>query len=184
MCSIPFTVVVNARSLTVTIRPSISVGDSPLNCQMTVTTGMLIEGKMSTDIVVTDSTPSTAINKANTTNVYGRRRASRTIHILTSSESSAALPDRWRVRQVPLQETISTTPAAAIERDPLVSEPLVRAAVGSSYRPPIDAPALPKHCVIRTRSCPIIEHVSVLHRLETGFSNLKLLYQKRSSKSL
>ena len=29
MCSIPFTVVVNARSLTVTIRPCISVGDSP-----------------------------------------------------------------------------------------------------------------------------------------------------------
>src|SRR5258705_9066223 len=81
MCSIPLTVVVNARSLTVTIRPCISVGDNPDKLQMTVTTGMLMDGKMSTDMVVIDSVPRTAISKANTTNVYGRRKASRTIHI-------------------------------------------------------------------------------------------------------
>ncbi len=82
MCSMPFTVVVNARSLTVTIRPCISVGDSPEKLQMTVTTGMLMEGKMSTSMVLTDRIPRTAISNASTTNVYGRRSASRTIHIL------------------------------------------------------------------------------------------------------
>src|SRR6266436_4445175 len=81
MCSIPFTVVVKARSLTVTIRPCISVGDSPEKFQMTVTTGMLMAGKMSTVMVRTDMTPRTAISRARTTNVYGRRRASRTIHM-------------------------------------------------------------------------------------------------------
>src|SRR5216683_888592 len=49
---------------------------------MTVTTGMLIEGKMSTDMVRMDPMPRTAIRRARTTKVYGRRRASRTIHIL------------------------------------------------------------------------------------------------------
>ncbi len=48
---------------------------------MTVTTGMLMEGKMSTSMVSTDRMPRTAISNASTTNVYGRRSASRTIHI-------------------------------------------------------------------------------------------------------
>src|SRR5215210_5852490 len=48
---------------------------------MTLMTGMSIFGKMSTRIVTTDRTPATAINSASTTKVYGRRRASRTIHI-------------------------------------------------------------------------------------------------------
>jgi hypothetical protein len=48
---------------------------------MTVTTGMLMAGKMSTVIVTMAATPRTAIKRAITTNVYGRRRASRTIHM-------------------------------------------------------------------------------------------------------
>ena len=48
---------------------------------MTVTTGMLIAGKMSMGMEVIDTTPRTAINSASTTKVYGRRRARRTIHI-------------------------------------------------------------------------------------------------------
>src|SRR6266481_1731636 len=88
MCSIPFTVVVKARSLTVTIRPCISVGDSPEKFQMTVTTGMLMAGKMSTIMVTMDTTPRTAMSRARTTNVYGRRRASRTIHMAVSLHDS------------------------------------------------------------------------------------------------
>ena len=48
---------------------------------MTVTTGMLMAGKMSTVMVTMDTTPRTAMSRAGTTNVYGRRRASRTIHM-------------------------------------------------------------------------------------------------------
>src|SRR5439155_19908303 len=48
---------------------------------MTVTTGMLMDGKMSTVMVTMAATPRTAIKRAMTTNVYGRRSASRTIHI-------------------------------------------------------------------------------------------------------
>jgi len=48
---------------------------------MTLTTGMLIAGKMSIGMEATETIPSTAINSARTTNVYGRRSASRTIHI-------------------------------------------------------------------------------------------------------
>src|SRR5258708_7786794 len=48
---------------------------------MTVTTGMLMRGKMSIGMLKMDSTPMTAINRASTMNVYGRRRASLTIHM-------------------------------------------------------------------------------------------------------
>src|SRR5450755_1407995 len=48
---------------------------------MTETTGMLMFGKMSVCIVTIDKMPSTAIKSATTTKVYGRRRASRTIHM-------------------------------------------------------------------------------------------------------
>ena len=49
---------------------------------MTVTTGMLMAGKMSTVMVTIAPTPRTEIKRAMTTNVYGRRSASLTIHIL------------------------------------------------------------------------------------------------------
>ena len=44
------TVVVKARSLMVIMRRSMSSGDMPAKDQMTLTTGMLISGKMSVDI--------------------------------------------------------------------------------------------------------------------------------------
>src|SRR2546429_5277266 len=48
---------------------------------MTLTTGMLIAGKMSIGMERIETTPRTGINSARTTKVYGRRSASRTIHI-------------------------------------------------------------------------------------------------------
>ena len=45
MCSMLLTVVVIARSEMVTMRPSTSFGESPVNCQMTEMTGMLISGR-------------------------------------------------------------------------------------------------------------------------------------------
>src|SRR6185295_14714991 len=81
MCSMLLTVVVIARSEMVTMRPSTSFGERPLNCQMTEMTGMLISGKMSTGVRAMVRTPPMAIRSAITMNVYGRRRARRTIHI-------------------------------------------------------------------------------------------------------
>jgi len=49
---------------------------------MLLTTGISIFGKMSTDIVMMDNTPMTAMSSDITTNVYGRLSASRTIHII------------------------------------------------------------------------------------------------------
>ncbi len=69
MCSMLLTVVVIARSEMVTIRPSTSFGESPVYCQMTETTGMLIEGKMSTGVRAIVSAPPMAINIAMTMNV-------------------------------------------------------------------------------------------------------------------
>src|SRR5437764_8816125 len=48
---------------------------------MTLTTGMSMAGKMSTGMVTIEATPRTAMSSASTTNVYGRRRARRTIHM-------------------------------------------------------------------------------------------------------
>src|SRR5207247_1530010 len=81
MCSMLLTVVVIARSEMVTMRPSTSFGESPVNCQRIEMTGMLISGKMSTGVRAMVSTPPMAISIAITMNVYGRRRARRTIHI-------------------------------------------------------------------------------------------------------
>src|SRR5712692_7912554 len=82
MFSMLLTVVVIARSEMVTMRPSTSFGESPLNCQMIEMTGMLIWGKMSTGVRAMVSTPPMAISIAITMNVYGRRRARRTIHMV------------------------------------------------------------------------------------------------------
>src|SRR6185295_289960 len=81
MCSMLLTVVVIARSEMVTMRPSTSFGESPLNCQMIEMTGMLIAGKMSMGVRAMVSTPPMAMSIAITMNVYGRRRARRTIHM-------------------------------------------------------------------------------------------------------
>src|SRR5260370_42548667 len=50
MCSTLFTKVVSDRSKIDTMRVSISVGPSPEQAQMTLTTAMLIFGKMSTGV--------------------------------------------------------------------------------------------------------------------------------------
>jgi hypothetical protein len=74
-----------ARSVTVSTRFSMSSGDKPVNDQMTVITGMFTSGKMSTGMRAIVTTPSTRMSNATTTNVYGRRSASRTIHMSRAS---------------------------------------------------------------------------------------------------
>src|SRR5437660_12721568 len=62
MCSMSLTVVVMARSLMVVKRFSISSGLVPLYCQMMVTTGMSMSGKMSVDMVTMETVPSKRIS--------------------------------------------------------------------------------------------------------------------------
>ena len=50
MCSIPLTDAVKIRSLMNTMRVSTSSAGMPEYCQTTLTTGMLISGKMSVDM--------------------------------------------------------------------------------------------------------------------------------------
>src|SRR6266850_1542343 len=81
MCSMSLTVVVNARSLTVTTLFSMSSGAMPVNDQITVTTGISTLGKISVGMRCTVTTPNTTSKSATITKVYGRRSAKRTIHI-------------------------------------------------------------------------------------------------------
>src|SRR5258706_14665528 len=90
MCSMLLTVVVIARSEMVTIRPSTSFGERPVNCQITEITGMLISGKMSVGIRAIEIGPPIAISSAITMKVYGRRRARRTIHMRLRQRNSRA----------------------------------------------------------------------------------------------
>src|SRR5262245_27458031 len=90
MCSMPTTLEVSARSKFVTMRLSISSGVRPLYCQTMLTTGMSMYGKMSTGVVAIATPPRMAIRTAATTNVYGRRRASLTIHIGASTRRPRA----------------------------------------------------------------------------------------------
>ena len=64
------------------MRSSISSGDIPLNCQITVATGSGIAGKMSTGVVRIATSPPMRTRMAPQTKVYGRRSATRTIHII------------------------------------------------------------------------------------------------------
>src|SRR5580698_2908638 len=59
---------------------------------MTLMTGISMFGKMSVGIVTIDRSPSTAISSATTTNVYGRRRASRTVHMAVPEATIAPRP--------------------------------------------------------------------------------------------
>ena len=92
MCSIPATVVVMARSSIVTMRRSMSSGPRPLYCQMEVTTGMSISGKMSVAMRRSDSTPNTTTRMAPTMNVYGRLRPSCTSHMMRSPRRHRPAP--------------------------------------------------------------------------------------------
>src|SRR6267142_2557735 len=84
MCSMLSTTVVRMRSKPVVKRPSISSGFSPVNCQATATTGILIFGKMSVGVRWITTGLASRINIARTIKVYGRLSASLTIHILPS----------------------------------------------------------------------------------------------------
>jgi hypothetical protein len=70
------------RSLLKTMRVDISWAERPLYCHTTVTTGMSMSGKMSVGIDRMLKTPRRRIKKPKTAKVYGRRSASRTIHII------------------------------------------------------------------------------------------------------
>ena len=65
----PLTEAVSTRSLTRTMRVSISSAGIPVYCQTTLTTGMSMFGKMSVAMREMDTAPSTAISTATTTNV-------------------------------------------------------------------------------------------------------------------
>ncbi len=88
MCSMSLTVVVMARSVTVTMRFSMSSGVSPVYDHTRLITGILMLGKMSLGVVMTAATPKIAISTDTTTNVYGRRSAKRTIHMTTQPSES------------------------------------------------------------------------------------------------
>ena len=105
MCSMLLTVVVIARSEIVTMRPSTSFGESPVYCQMTETTGMLIAGKMSTGVRAIVRTPPMAISIAITMKVYGRRSARRTIHIVVADRNQRAAAS-WGIGSRPPAGTL------------------------------------------------------------------------------
>src|SRR5882762_7335513 len=88
MCSILSTVVVRARSVMLTIRSAISSGTRPLKVQIMLTTGMLMFGNISVGVRTIASVPMMRMSMATTTNVYGLRRASRTIHMNHSIASA------------------------------------------------------------------------------------------------
>src|SRR5258706_5381805 len=75
------TLVVSERSKIETIRVSISDGARPVYVQMTLMTGMLMLGKISTGVRSRTTGLISSSTRENTMNVYGRERASRTIHM-------------------------------------------------------------------------------------------------------
>src|SRR6266576_7262365 len=95
-----FTVVVMARSVTVTKRFSISSGATPGKLQITLTTGILMLGKMSVAIRVIVTIPMSTIRMAITVKVYGRRSASRTIHMARYAWLSEAKTDSAARREL------------------------------------------------------------------------------------
>ena len=76
------------NSLNVVMCRSISSVLSPEYVQTTLTTGMSMFGKMSVGVRRMLATPSITIRTAITMNVYGRRRARRTIHMAGLSFST------------------------------------------------------------------------------------------------
>ena len=84
MCSILSTVVVRILSYPLVRRPSNSSGFIPLYCHATAITGMLIFGKISVGVRRITTGLKTKINMAKTMKVYGRSRATLTIHISTA----------------------------------------------------------------------------------------------------
>ena len=81
MCSRSETVVVDARSVTVTIRRSMSVGVMPVYVQIMDTTGMSMFGNTSLGVRWIVVAPRSMMTRAITKNVYFRESASLTIHM-------------------------------------------------------------------------------------------------------
>jgi hypothetical protein len=69
MCSISLTVVVMPRSLGLVMRLAISSADRPVYCQTTLTTGILMFGKMSVGIVRMLTAPMISRSMAKTAKV-------------------------------------------------------------------------------------------------------------------
>src|SRR5580704_16421863 len=90
MCSISFTTVVANRSFGPTIRCSMSFGSIPGQVQTTLMTGLLISGNTSAGVRWMATTPKMMTRSDATTNVYGRRRARRTIHMRNDQRTSLA----------------------------------------------------------------------------------------------
>ncbi len=72
---------VNIRSYGPVIRPSNSSGFIPVYCHATAITGMSMFGKISVGVREIITGLRTKMSTARTMNVYGRSRATRTIHI-------------------------------------------------------------------------------------------------------
>src|SRR5271154_6806181 len=85
----PLTLVEIEYWLWVVTRCSISGVERPVSCQITVTTGILISGKMSVGMDTMADTPSTRMSAANTKNVCGNFSAKRTIPMTYTSNEVA-----------------------------------------------------------------------------------------------
>ena len=81
VCSILLTTVVMLRSTFEVMRPSISSAFIPVYCQMEARTGMSIFGKISVGVREITKGLIRRMRIASTMKVYGRERATRTIHI-------------------------------------------------------------------------------------------------------
>src|ERR1700722_11151123 len=81
MCSMLSTVVVSIRSNGAVSRPSNSSGFMPENCHATAITGISMFGKISVGVRKIMMGLRTKMSTARTMKVYGRSRATRTIHI-------------------------------------------------------------------------------------------------------
>jgi hypothetical protein len=91
MCSMSLTVVVMPRSELETMRSAISLGAMPVKFQMTLITGILISGKMSTGVRRSTNGITKMMTSAITTKVYGRLRARETIHIWAAGSGAVNL---------------------------------------------------------------------------------------------
>src|SRR5579862_4626128 len=91
MREIPFTVEDMPRSESSTTRASMSAGSMPGYVQTTATTGMSINGKMSTAMRCAERTAMSSSTRQATAIVYGLRRASRTIHMMLAQSHAQSL---------------------------------------------------------------------------------------------
>src|ERR1700733_9295956 len=81
VCSMLLTTVVMLRSTFEVMRPSISSAFIPVYCQMEARTGISIFGKTSVGVREITNGLISRTSSASTMKVYGRERATRTIHI-------------------------------------------------------------------------------------------------------